>query len=209
MARGDRAVDLVVGVICGAGGSLPSPHPVMTRPQVGETGRYFLERPSPKAAAPTSVNVILVDFRAFDTFARSARPRDRRAQPSSALSPLARRARASRPPSSSGSRPNRTPGPAARGDTVSDYLRVPSVVMQWMFPAIISSRPTSSCAATTCRAAASRPAWRSRSARTAVPRRRRPLDRGPPAPPARCADGRGLLLAAATGPARSSSATRS
>ena len=79
-----------------------------------------------------------------------------------------------------------------RGDTVHDYLRVPSVVMQWMFPAIIMlaaylflrghDLPGGGFAAG-CRARDRLPA--------AVSRRQRALGRGPAAHPAGALDGRG------------------
>ena len=66
-ARLRRAMDLVIAIACGAGLAAIA-HAVMTRPQISETGAYFLENAYSEGGGTNVVNVILVDFRAFDTF---------------------------------------------------------------------------------------------------------------------------------------------
>jgi len=137
-ARLRRAADLVIALVCGAGIAAIA-HAVMTRPQVSETGAYFLENAYSEGGGTNVVNVILVDFRAFDTFGeitvlgivgltvfallrRFRPPRESIETPEQQRIQSASDMRAGR----------------ESGDTVQDYLRVPSVVMQWMFPAIIT-----------------------------------------------------------------------
>ena len=128
----------MIALACGAGIAAIA-HAVMTRPQVSETGAWFLENAYSEGGGTNVVNVILVDFRAFDTFGeitvlgivgltvfallRRFRPaRESVETPEQQRIQGAADARAGR----------------ERGDTVADYLRVPAVVMQWMFPAIIT-----------------------------------------------------------------------
>jgi len=136
-ARGRRAADLVVALIGGAGIAAVA-YAVMIRPRASTTGTYFLENAYSEGGGTNVVNVILVDFRAFDTFGeitvlgivgltvfallRRFRPaRESIDSPEQQVIQQQAEVEAGRD----------------RGDTVSDYLRVPSVVMQWMFPATI------------------------------------------------------------------------
>ena len=65
-ARARRARDLIVAVIAGAGvASLALA--IMLRPPVDVLKSFFLERALPEAGGRNVVNVMLVDFRAFDT----------------------------------------------------------------------------------------------------------------------------------------------
>ena len=112
----------------------------MTRPPPDTISRYFLENAYTEGGGRNVVNVILVDFRGFDTFgeitvlgivALTVFALLRRFRPGS------RECRGTR--SSSGSRmPTTRLGRTAQaGDTIADYLPVPSVIMQWLFPVII------------------------------------------------------------------------
>ena len=65
-ARRRRIVDLGIAVV--AGSSLAGiAYAVMTRPAVDGIGRWFVEEAYPQAGGRNVVNVLLVDFRAFDT----------------------------------------------------------------------------------------------------------------------------------------------
>ena len=136
-ARLRRAADLVVAVACGAGIAAIA-HAVMTRPLRSETAAYFLENAYSEGGGTNVVNVILVDFRAFDTFGEITVL----GIVGLTVFALLRRFRPAResmePPEQQRIQSDSDAGSGReRGDTVQDYLRVPSVVMQWMFPAII------------------------------------------------------------------------
>jgi multicomponent K+:H+ antiporter subunit A len=66
-ARARRARDLLVAVLVG-GGAAALAFAVMTRPPVEVLAPFFLERALPEGGGRNVVNVILVDFRSFDTF---------------------------------------------------------------------------------------------------------------------------------------------
>jgi multicomponent K+:H+ antiporter subunit A len=66
-ARARRARDVVVAVIAGAGFSAVT-YAVLTRPSMVDLPSFFLERSWSQAGGRNVVNVILVDFRGFDTF---------------------------------------------------------------------------------------------------------------------------------------------
>ena len=191
-ARLRRTADLVVAVACGAGIAAIA-HAVMTRPLRSETAAYFLENAYSEGGGTNVVNVILVDFRAFDTFGEITVL----GIVGLTVFALLRRFRPGRdsvePPEQQRIQSDSDAGSGReQGVTVQDYLRVPSVVMQWMFPAIIllvgSPLP-----------ARPRPAGRRLRGRggarhrlpAAVSRRRRALGRGQAAHPAAALDGSG------------------
>jgi multicomponent K+:H+ antiporter subunit A len=133
-ARLRRAADLVVAIACGAGIAAVA-HAVMTQPMAGATADYFLRHAYVEGGGTNAVNVILVDFRAFDTFGEItvlgivgltvfALLRRFRPAPESV-----------EPPEQQRLQDGADAGLAPRA--ARDYLRVPAVVMQWMFPAII------------------------------------------------------------------------
>jgi multicomponent K+:H+ antiporter subunit A len=70
-ARARRARDLVLAVLVGAGVASLA-FAIMTRPPVDVLGRFFLEHALPDAGGRNVVNVIIVDFRAFDTLGEIA-----------------------------------------------------------------------------------------------------------------------------------------
>jgi len=66
-----RSRDLVIAVICGlcmAGLTFA----VLTRPEINSVSRFFVERALSEGGGLNVVNIILVDFRAFDTFGEIA-----------------------------------------------------------------------------------------------------------------------------------------
>jgi multicomponent K+:H+ antiporter subunit A len=65
-ARARRVRDIVVAVVIGAGVATLA-FAILTRPRVLDLSSFFLERSLPQAGGRNVVNVILVDFRGFDT----------------------------------------------------------------------------------------------------------------------------------------------
>jgi multicomponent K+:H+ antiporter subunit A len=138
-ARLRRGRDLVIAVACGAGIAAIS-YAVMTQPLDREAATYFLEHAYVEGGGTNVVNVILVDFRSFDTFGEitvlaivgltifALLRRFRPAQEIVGL-PEQQRIQNEFDEASDGRNP---------GDSLRDYLFIPSVIMQWMFPAIIT-----------------------------------------------------------------------
>ncbi|MCC2689047.1 MAG: mrpA 2 [Rhizobiaceae bacterium] len=138
MSRLRRGRDLALA-ICAGGGMSVLAYAVMTREAPDGIAAFFLEKSYSEGGGRNVVNVILVDFRAFDTFGEItvlgivaltvfALLRRFRPAPDSISSPeqqLLQRAYDE-------AHPDRSPGA-----TVVDYLFVPSVIMQWLFPVII------------------------------------------------------------------------
>jgi multicomponent K+:H+ antiporter subunit A len=133
-----RVTDLVLAILVGAGMALLS-YAVMTQPAGNTISRFFLENSYPGGGGRNVVNVILVDFRAFDTLGeitvlaivaltvfsllRRFRPADE-----SVLTPIQQRQQHAFDEREDGREP---------GDTLADYMAVPRVVMEWLFPAIV------------------------------------------------------------------------
>jgi multicomponent K+:H+ antiporter subunit A len=133
-----RYRDMIVAAAAGLGLALVS-YLVMTRPAVDGISNFFVEHAYSQGGGTNVVNVMLVDFRAFDTFGEIA-----------VLGVVALTVfsllRRFRPASESigkpqqqlvqnafdKDRPERNPG-----DTIAAYLLVPSQIMQWLFPVII------------------------------------------------------------------------
>jgi multicomponent K+:H+ antiporter subunit A len=133
-----RVRDLVTAIAVGLGVTLIS-YAVMTRAPPATIADYFLQNAYSEGGGKNVVNVILVDFRGFDTFGEIT------VLGVVALTVFAL-LRRFRPAADSVERPEQQriqkdfdearPDREA-GDTVSDYLLVPSVIMQWLFPVII------------------------------------------------------------------------
>jgi multicomponent K+:H+ antiporter subunit A len=137
-ARTRRARDLMLAVAAGAGMSLIV-YAMLTRPLPDTISRYFIENAYAEGGGRNVVNVLLVDFRGFDTFGEIvvlavvaitvfSLLRRFRPAPESVEAPEQQRVQDAYDRAS----PART-----EGDTLADYLTIPAVLMQWLFPVII------------------------------------------------------------------------
>ena len=133
-----RARDMSIAVFAGAGMTLVS-YAVMTRAPAETIGSFFVEKAYSEGGGRNVVNVILVDFRGFDTLGEItvlgivaltvfALLRRFRPAPDSIERPEQQR----RQHAFDEAEPDRK-----AGATAADYLYVPSVIMQWMFPVVI------------------------------------------------------------------------
>jgi multicomponent K+:H+ antiporter subunit A len=138
-ARVRRGRDLILAISCGVGMSIIA-YAVMTLPVPDAIATYFLERAYSEGGGRNVVNVILVDFRGFDTMgeiavlaivALTVFALLRRFRPAHESIGLPEQQRIQN--AFDAERPGRS-----TGDTVRDYLLVPSIIMQWMFPVIIT-----------------------------------------------------------------------
>lgn len=137
-ARLRRYRDLTIATAAGTGISVIA-YTVMTSTPPATIAHFFLEKAYTEGGGKNVVNVILVDFRGFDTFGEItvlgivaltvfALLRRFRPAPDNVGPPEQQRVQQA----FDRDRPDRE-----AGDTVSDYLLVPSVIMQWLFPVII------------------------------------------------------------------------
>ena len=137
-ARLRRVRDLAMALAAGAGMTVLS-YAVMTGARPETISDFFVEKAYSQGGGRNIVNVILVDFRGFDTFGEItvlaivaltvfALLRRFRPAPDTVESPEQQRIQHR----FDDEQEDRSPG-----DTVSDYLAVPSVIMQWLFPVII------------------------------------------------------------------------
>jgi len=133
-----RYRDLAVAVACGTGMTILA-YAVMTSQPPQSIADYFLRNAYAEGGGRNVVNVILVDFRGFDTFGEItvlgivaltvfALLRRFRPAPDNIESPeqQLQQTAVDDPDAKAGS-----------GSIASDYLLVPSVIMQWLFPVII------------------------------------------------------------------------
>jgi multicomponent K+:H+ antiporter subunit A len=132
-----RGVDLALALAAGSGAALLA-YAVMTRPLPNTVSSFFIERSYSEAGGRNVVNVILVDFRAFDTLGEITVL----ALVALTVFSLLRRFR---PASESLSSPkqqilqNRSDEVREgriEGDTLTDYLLVPRILLEWLFPVI-------------------------------------------------------------------------
>ena len=122
-----RARDLALAVAAGGGLGLLA-YAVMTRPlPEGTVSRYFLENAWPLGGGTNVVNVIIVDFRGFDTLGEITVL----CVVAITVYSLLRRFRPA--PESIGPLPQRT---GQSGVTERDDLALPAFIMRWMFPGI-------------------------------------------------------------------------
>ena len=132
-----RFRDLALAVVVGVGLALLS-FAVMTRPLPDTVSRFFVEQAYVEGGGTNIVNVILVDFRGFDTFGEItvlcivgltvfAMLRRFRPAPESEAAPEQQRIQNAYDEAE----PDRSVG-----DTVADYLLIPRLVMQWLFPVV-------------------------------------------------------------------------
>jgi len=133
-----RYRDLAIAVVSGTGMTLVA-YAVMTRQPPQTIADYFLERAYSEGGGRNVVNVILVDFRGFDTFGEItvlgivaltvfALLRRFRPAPDSIDSPFQQQQQVG---------PQDAANSGGDGSIASDYLLVPSVTMRWLFPVII------------------------------------------------------------------------
>lgn len=132
-----RLRDLVVALFSGLGMMLVS-YTMMSREAPDTISSYFLERAYKEGGGTNVVNVILVDFRGFDTLGEIA------VLCIVALTVFALLLRF-RPATESLETPEQQRVQNAfddehpdrkKGDSIAEYLLVPSVIMRWMFPVI-------------------------------------------------------------------------
>ncbi|TWH33525.1 MULTISPECIES: monovalent cation/H+ antiporter subunit A [unclassified Aminobacter] len=138
MDRMRRHRDFGLAVICGVGMAILA-YAMMKRPETDTIANFFLENAYSEGGGKNVVNVILVDFRGFDTFgeitvlgivALTVFALLRRYRPAADSVGVPEQQRIQN--MYDDARPDRE-----IGSTVRDYLMVPSVLMQWMFPVII------------------------------------------------------------------------
>ncbi|GAB4066025.1 monovalent cation/H+ antiporter subunit A [Ancylobacter sonchi] len=132
-----RYADLAIATFVGIGIAIIS-YAMMTRPLGESVSRYFVERAYIGGGGTNVVNVILVDFRGFDTLGEvvvlclvglTVYALLRRFRP--ALESIEAPEQQRLQDEYDEAAPDRTPG-----DTVADYLWIPRLVMQWLFPVI-------------------------------------------------------------------------
>ncbi|MBB3019152.1 multicomponent K+:H+ antiporter subunit A [Microvirga lupini] len=137
-ARGRRARDLMLALAAGTGMTLII-YAMLTRPLPDTISRYFVENAYAEGGGRNVVNVLLVDFRGFDTFGEIvvlavvaitvfSLLRRFRPAPESVDAPEQQQVQ----DAYDQARPDR-----AVGDTLADYLTIPATIMQWLFPVII------------------------------------------------------------------------
>ena len=137
-ARRRRLGDLAIAAAAGVGVATIA-FAVMTRPAASPLARYFLDHAYTEGGGRNVVNVLLVDFRAFDTLGEItvlgivgltiwALLRRFRPAADSLGDPEQKRIQ----DKSDHRRENRK-----LGDTLSDTMLIPRVVMRWLFPFIV------------------------------------------------------------------------
>ncbi|WP_028035415.1 monovalent cation/H+ antiporter subunit A [Chelativorans sp. J32] len=137
-ARLRRQRDFLIALACGMGITVIS-YAIMTAAPLRSVGDFYLERAYSEGGGTNVVNVILVDFRGFDTLGEIT------VLGIVALSVFALLRRFRPAPDSIGLPEQQRIQNAyddahhdrSVGETAHDYLLVPSVIMQWMFPIII------------------------------------------------------------------------
>ena len=133
-----RFRDLAIAIAAGVGMTAIS-YAVMTRPPVDSIADYFIDKAYTEGGGRNVVNVILVDFRGFDTLGEIT-----------VLGIVALTVfsllRRFRPAPDSVDRPEQQQVQRAYDEaepdrkvdaTADEYMYVPSVIMQWMFPVVI------------------------------------------------------------------------
>ncbi len=137
VARTRRLRDLVIAIAAGTGLAIIA-YAAMTQPPTDGIARYFIEHAYTEGGGRNIVNVILVDFRAFDTFGEIT------VLGVVALTVFAL-LRRFRPAPDSIDRPEQQRGIQARkmdnperekSETIADYMMIPSVLMRLLFPVI-------------------------------------------------------------------------
>ena len=138
-ARIRRGTDLLIALVGGTGMAAFS-YAIMTREAPDRLSRYFLEQAYPGGGGTNVVNVLLVDFRGFDTLgevtvlaivALTVYSLLRRFRPAaeSVGMPVQQKAQNASDDARNGN---------AAGDTARHYLLVPRVTIEWLFPVILT-----------------------------------------------------------------------
>lgn len=133
-----RFRDLAIAIAAGAGMTAIC-YAVMTRPPVDSIAHFFIDKAYTEGGGRNVVNVILVDFRGFDTLGEItvlgivaltvfALLRRFRPAPDSVDRPEQQQVQRAYDEAE----PDRKPDA-----TAAEYMYVPSVIMQWMFPVVI------------------------------------------------------------------------
>jgi multicomponent K+:H+ antiporter subunit A len=137
IVRWYRVRDFAIAVAAGLGLSALA-YAVMTRPQVENIAGFFVEHAYTRGGGTNIVNVILVDFRAFDTFGETAvlgivaitvYALLRRFRPAAESVPVPEQQRAQ--DIDDGNHPN-----SRKGDTIRNAMAVPALMMGVLFPVI-------------------------------------------------------------------------
>lgn len=126
-ARVRRTRDLGIALVAG-GGLAAMAYVAMTAPMVPNVGDWFLRNAYQEGGGTNVVNILLVDFRAFDTFGEITVL----AVVAVTVYALLRRFRPAVE-----SEPAPLAGPASDDRPLSDILLVPSIIMRWMFPVMV------------------------------------------------------------------------
>jgi multicomponent K+:H+ antiporter subunit A len=138
VSRARRLRDLAIAVIAGVG-TMALSYSVMTRGPPPTIANFFIDKAYSEGGGRNVVNVILVDFRGFDTLGEItvlgivaltvfALLRRFRPAPDNIERPEQQRIQWSY---------DEEDADRPAGATATDYLYVPSVIMQWMFPVVI------------------------------------------------------------------------
>jgi len=137
-ARFRRTADLITSVIAG-GGVAALAYAVMTRPLPETVSRYYVESSYAEGGGRNVVNVLLVDFRGFDTMGEITVL----AIVALSVFALLRRFRPAKDSLGATSQQrsqaayDRDTEDRAEGDTADGYLLIPRVLMHWLFPIIV------------------------------------------------------------------------
>jgi multicomponent K+:H+ antiporter subunit A len=132
-----RVRDFAIAVAAGSGLAALA-YVVMTRPQPENIADFFVENAYPQGGGTNIVNVILVDFRAFDTFgeitvlgivAITVYALLRRFRPAPESIPVPEQQRAQ--DSYDETHPHRL-----KGDTIKSAIAIPALMMAMLFPVI-------------------------------------------------------------------------
>lgn len=133
-----RGLDMTIAVIAGVSVSALT-LAVMTRPALDPISHFFLERSYTEAGGHNVINVLLVDFRALDTLGEITVL----AVVALTVFALLRRFRPAQESIGAPQQQQRQNAYDERraerdlGQTLREYMLVPRVLMQWLFPAIV------------------------------------------------------------------------
>ena len=137
-SRVRRRIDLAIAAAVGTGLASAS-YAIMTMPAVDRVSTFYVEQAYPAAGGRNLVNVILVDFRAFDTFGElvvlavvglTVFALLRRFRPHTDSLPQPDQQQVQ-------SRSDDRRTGRSEGDTLRETMLIPQVVLGWMFPFIL------------------------------------------------------------------------